>query len=121
MPVTVSATGAFDEWLSSLSQRERKEVQRSVGMLRELGLQLSYPYSSAIKGSRFPLRELRPKRGDSPLRVIYCFDPRREALLIIGGHKGADKRMYERIIPVAEELWEQHLKDIEDEEEDHTP
>ncbi len=121
MPVTVTVTGAFDEWMSTLSQRERKEVQRSVGMLRELGLQLSYPYSSAIKGSRFPLRELRPKRGDSPLRVIYGFDPRREALLIIGGDKGADKRMYERIIPVAEELWEQHLKDIEDEEEDHTP
>lgn len=118
MPVVVHATPEFEAWMDTLSQRERRDVTRALEMLRELGVQLAYPYSSAIKGSRYPLRELRPKRGDSPLRPIYAFDPRREALLLIGGDKGADKRMYERIVPVAEALWEQHLKDLEEDDED---
>jgi hypothetical protein len=79
-------------------------------LLQEVGLQLAYPYSSAIKGSSYALRELRPKRGDSPLRPIYAFDPSRRAVLIIGGDKGADKAMYERIIPMAEAIWKTYLK-----------
>ena len=46
------------------------------------------------------------------MRVIYAFDPRREALLLLGGDKGADKRLYERAIPRAEQLWEEHLQDV---------
>ena len=72
--------------------------------------------SSAIKGSRFPLRELRPKRGKSPLRIIYAFDPRRQAILLIGGNKASDKKMYGTIIPQAEAIWEQHLKDVSEED-----
>jgi hypothetical protein len=44
--------------------------------------------------------------------VIYGFDSRREALLLLGGDKGADKRFYERAIPRAERLWEEHLEDL---------
>jgi hypothetical protein len=58
---------------------------------------------------------LRPKRGASPLRIIYAFDPRREALLLLGGDKGDDKRFYERAIARAEHLWEAHLAKIEKE------
>ncbi len=110
MTVEVIATEEFDEWLAALTQRERKEVLHSMHLLQEVGLQLAYPYSSAIKGSRYALRELRPRRGDSPLRPIYAFDPRRRAVLIIGGDKGADKAMYDRIIPLAEAIWERHVK-----------
>ena len=45
---------------------------------------------SALKGGGYAFRELRPKRGYSPLRVVYAFDPRRDAVLIIGGDKGGD-------------------------------
>jgi len=47
------------------------------------------------------------------LRVIYAFDPNREALLLLGGDKGDDKRFYERAIPRAEQTWEAHLEDLE--------
>ncbi len=57
------------------------------------------------------------KRGASPLRIIYAFDPKREALLLIGGDKGSDKRFYERAIPKAEQLWEAHLEHLEKEGE----
>jgi hypothetical protein len=56
-------------------------------------------------------RELRPRRGASPLRPVYAFDPRRQAVLLTGGDKGADKAMYDRIIPRAEAIWEQYLRE----------
>lgn len=120
MAVTVNWTDEFEAWMDTLTHREHREVIHAIEMLRELGLQLGHPYSSAIKGSRFPLRELRPKRGDSPLRPIYAFDPNRDALLLIGGDKDADKRMYERIIPLAEKLWEQHLKNVAERDDEET-
>jgi hypothetical protein len=109
MPITVIATEEFEAWLTSLTPRERREVLHAVRLLQELGLQLSFPYCSAIKGSRHALRELRPKRGSSPLRPIYAFDPLRQAVLLTGGDKGSDKAMYDRIIPVAEAIWDRYL------------
>ena len=45
------------------------------------------------------------------LRIIYAFDPARDAVLIIGGDKAGDKRFYEWIIPRAEAIWEQYLRE----------
>lgn len=111
MPV-VNATEEFERWIEGLSHREQKTVLQVVKILEQVGLALGEPYSSALKGTKHPLRELRPKRGASPLRIIYAFDPKREALLLIGGDKGNDKRFYERAIPRAEQLWEGHLEDL---------
>ena len=109
----VNVTVEFEAWVGGLNHREQKAVLQVVKLLQAAGVGLGEPYSSALKGSRHPLRELRPKRGASPLRVIYAFDPKREALLLLGGDKGDDKRFYERAIPRAEQLWEAHLAEIE--------
>ena len=47
------------------------------------------------------MRELRIQSEGRPLRVFYAFDPRRSAILLIGGDKTGDDRSYERMIPVA--------------------
>lgn len=72
---------------------------------------LGYPYSSEIKGSKYAFRELRVRSRGSSLRVIYVFDPRRDAILLIGGDKTGRKRFYERIIPKAEIIWEEYLEE----------
>lgn len=108
----VNATHEFEQWIEALSHREQKSVLQVVKILEQVGIALGEPYSSALKGTNYPLRELRPKRGRSPLRIIYAFDPRREALLLLGGDKGADKRFYERATPRAEQLWDEHLQDL---------
>lgn len=113
----VNATDDFEKWVRGLSHREQKAVLQVVKILEQTGIALGEPYSSALKGTRHPLRELRPKRGASPLRIIYAFDPKREALLLVGGDKGDDKRFYERAIPKAEQLWEAHLEDLKKEGE----
>jgi hypothetical protein len=84
-------------------------VYRYVGLLEQHGVQLGHPYSSAIRGSRYAFRELRPTAGRAELRVIYAFDPKRDAVLLIGGNKSGDARFYEWIIPQAERIWEEYL------------
>lgn len=107
--VEVIYTDEFGEWFEELGQGDREAVGVVVDLLAEHGVKLGFPYSSALKGATFALRELRPKRGNSPLRVFYAFDPRRDTVLLIGGDKGSDARFYVRLLPRAERLWTQYL------------
>lgn len=105
----VFCTDEFRAWFDGLDSRDQEELDFSVGLLASYGPTLGYPYSSALKGCRYPFRELRPKRGRSPLRVVYAFDPRRDAVLILGGDKSSDASFYERIIARATAIWEDYL------------
>lgn len=81
-------------------------------MLEQYGPALPFPYSSAVKGASMALRELRVQSGGHPLRVFCAFDPIRRAVLLLGGDKTGDKRFYENMIPQAERVWAQYLKEI---------
>ncbi len=102
-------TDEFGEWWAALTEDEQDDVARVVEFLRGAGVLLKFPHSSALEGTKAPLRELRPRQGASPLRVVYAFDPHRDAVLLIGGDKGGDARFYERIIPRAERIWKEYL------------
>ena len=58
------------------------------------------------------MKELRGKVDERRLRVLYAFDPRRTAILLIGGDKTGDPKWYERFVPIADDLFDRHLKDI---------
>ena len=58
------------------------------------------------------MRELRIQSGGDPLRVFYAFDPRRSAILLIGGDKTGNKRFYDEYVPVADRLYDEHIKQI---------
>jgi hypothetical protein len=47
---------------------------------------------------------------------LYAFDPRRAALLILGGNKTGDDRWYDKNVPKADALYERHLRELADEE-----
>ncbi len=108
--VEVLGTVEFEEWFLGLGKADARAVVRGVGLLEAKGLALGFPYSSALAGSRYALRELRIQSSGRPLRIVYAFDTRREALLIVGGDKTGDDRFYERILPQAERIWERHLQ-----------
>ena len=55
------------------------------------------------------MRELRVQHEGRPYRVLYAFDPRRSAILLIGGDKTGDARWYEIQVPVADRLYDTHL------------
>ena len=59
------------------------------------------------------MKELRGKVEDHHLRVLYAFDPRRTALLLLGGDKTGDPNWYEKFVPMADDLFDQHLRQLE--------
>jgi hypothetical protein len=69
--------------------------------------------SSDVRGSRHGnLRELRVQHAGRPYRVLYAFDPRRMAILLIGGDKTGEDRWYERHVPIADRLYDEHLAEL---------
>ena len=63
------------------------------------------------------MRELRVQHQGRPYRVIYIFDPRRVALLLLGGDKTGDDRWYEKNGPLADQLYDNYLAEIEEEDD----
>ena len=61
------------------------------------------------------MRELRVQSGGDPYRIFYAFDPRRTAILLIGGNKAGDDRFYEIMIPFADRLYETYLSELKSE------
>jgi hypothetical protein len=108
---SVEYTDEFGAWWSGLSATEQEDVAAVVSLLEERDVRLGFPFSSGIEGSRHShMRELRVQSGGRPLRVFYAFDPRRMAMLLIGGDKTGDGRFYEVLIPVADRLYDEHLE-----------
>ena len=58
------------------------------------------------------LRELRVQHKGKPYRVLYAFDPRRIAILLIGGDKTGNDRWYEENVPLADRIYDLHLADL---------
>jgi hypothetical protein len=109
----VEATDEFGTWFGGLSEVDQDAIDFTVDLLIDLGPSLRFPHSSGISGSRHAhMRELRVQSGGKPLRILYAFDPRRFAILLIGGDKTGDDRFYLRIIPVADELYDEHLREL---------
>lgn len=74
---------------------------------------LPYPYSSDILGAKkYNLRELRIQHQGRPYRVLYVFDPRRHAVLLLGGDKTGDNRWYEANVPRAETIYSEYLQEL---------
>lgn len=87
-----------------------------VQLLEEKGPNLPFPYSSGVNGSKHShLRELRIQSGGKPLRIFYAFDPRRTAILLIGGDKTGDNRFYEKYVLIADRLYDEYLKELQQE------
>ena len=61
------------------------------------------------------MRELRTQHEGRPYRTLYAFDPRRAAILLIGGDKTGNDRWYETHIPMADKLYDAHLDELKKE------
>jgi len=88
----VEFTDEFEAWWNKLSEAEQEAVDASVRLLEARGPNLPFPYSSGIALSKHGhMRELRIQHQGRPYRVLYAFDRRRAAILLIGGDKTGDK------------------------------
>jgi len=114
----IEYTDEFEAWWDGLTEEEQESVYAKVLLLRGHGPALPRPHADTVKGSRHPnMKELRAQHGGNPYRVFFAFDPRRAAILLIGGQKSANEaRWYAEIIPVADRLYDEHLATLKREE-----
>jgi hypothetical protein len=110
MTTEVIITADFETWWDGLAIEEQKSAAVVVAMLEERGPTLPFPYSSGIAGST-KLRELRIQHAGKPYRILYAFDPKRNAILLLGGKKTGTGRWYEKHLPKAEKLFTAYLKE----------
>lgn len=113
MAVDVEYTDEFGVWWQALSQTQQDDITAIVELLAERGAVLPHPFSSGIHGSRFEhMRELRVQSGGRPIRVFYAFDPRRAAILLIGGDKTGNDRFYHEFVPIADRLYDEYIEEL---------
>lgn len=114
----IITSSPFDEWYDSLDDKNRENVLTKLYLLEELGPQLSRPYADTLKGSKYPnMKELRVQSHGDPLRVLYAFDPKQNAILLCAGNKKGsnEKQFYKSMISLADQVFEFHLETIKKE------
>lgn len=100
-------------WLSSLDVDSREQVVAAIELLEDRGPQLGRPIVDTVTASRHHnMKELRPgSSGRSELRILFAFDPQRSAILLIAGNKAGNWiRWYKKNIPLADDLFDDHLR-----------
>lgn len=99
-------------WLASLDQSSREQVVAAIELLEDRGPQLGRPVVDSVNASRHKnMKELRPgSSGRSELRVLFAFDPERSGIMLIAGDKAGNwSRWYKKNIPLADDLFDDHL------------
>lgn len=109
----VEYTDEFGEWWATLPEGVQEALAHDIGVLEAIGPGLGRPHVDSVKGSRHSnMKELRTQHDGEPYRTFFAFDPRRCAILLIGGSKAGDNRFYQRYIPQADSLYSAHLEQL---------
>lgn len=110
---TVLFEEPFEGWFLNLTEAERIDILAYINVLKEYGPRLGRPYVDTLKGSILKnLKELRVQHAGDPYRILFVFDPLRQAILLCGGNKTGDKQFYDRMIPIAETSYHKYLEDL---------
>ncbi len=114
--IDLEYTEEFEKWWSTLTIAQQESVDFSIQLLLEAGIGLRRPHADAVRGSKFAnMRELRCQHQGTPLRVLYAFDPRRSAVLLLGGDKTGNARWYEEMLPKADAIYTAYLDELRSE------
>lgn len=117
-------TTYIDDWLDQQDIETIKLIRAATDQLALYGPNLKRPLVGAITGSRFKnMKELRPPSiGKSEIRILFAFDPNRQAIMLVAGDKANVRRdkhvrlwndWYKSAIPQADLLLEHHLKNLQ--------
>ena len=100
------------DWLTTLDNDSYDQVLAAIELLREHGPNAGRPLVDTVRDSRHKnMKELRPgSAGKSELRVLFAFDPKRSAIMLIAGDKAGNwKSWYKKNIPEADDRFDAHL------------
>jgi len=109
----IEITDDYLQWFRALDEGQQDALRTDIEILEQMGPALGRPQVDSIKGSRHSnMKELRTMHARRQVRSFFAFDPRRTAILLIGGDKTGKRRFYERMVPLADRLFDQYLADI---------
>ncbi len=111
------------DWLDEQDRGTVASVFAALEVLQREGPNLGRPLVDSINGSKLKnMKELRPASpGDSEVRILFAFDPLRQAVMLLAGDKSKGKNSgskwsgwYKSAIPRAEKVYERHLEGLGD-------
>jgi hypothetical protein len=100
------------DWLAQLADEDYEQVIAALTLLEDRGPQLGRPIVDSVEYSAFAnMKELRPGSSKrSEIRVLFAFDPKRRAILLVAGDKAGEwKSWYRTNIPKADALYQAHI------------
>jgi hypothetical protein len=112
---TVLFHDSFDAEFQALDEAVQDELLAHAKLLGEFGPNLGRPTVDGLKGSKHAnMKELRFDGGGGVWRIAFAFDPKRQAILLVGGDKGGadQRRFYKRLIAVADKRFDEHLAEL---------
>jgi len=110
----VEVSDEFRDWYEALAAEEQDSVTYSVDLLRFSGPDLGRPFVDSVQRSRHSnMKELRVQHKGRPWRILFAFDPRRMAYLILAGDKTGNPRWYKINVPRADAIYDRHLREIQ--------
>ena len=108
----IIGTPIYTEWFDELTEEAQDAIFARIQLLEEQGPNLGRPTVELIKGSQLNnLKELRASHKRAKYRILFIFDPKRNAVLLVGGDKtGQWDKWYRKAIPEAEDTYEEYLR-----------
>jgi hypothetical protein len=108
-------TDEAERWFLALDARDRRRMVAAIEVLEFAGPALGRPLADSVNGSRHGnMKELRSVGGH--LRALFVFDPRRTAIVLLGGDKtGNWTGWYQSSVPRADALYDKYLRELEEE------
>ena len=104
---------SFESEFDQFDEAVQDELLAKARLLEVFGPELGRPHVDTLKASRHAnMKEMRFNAGDGVWRVAFAFDPERSAILLVAADKAGVKkrRFYRRLIRIADERFEHHLK-----------
>src|SRR5882672_5026238 len=100
MPWLVRFGDDFEVEFRAFPRAAEDELLATARLLADYGPQLGRPYADTLKGSKHAnMKELRFDAADGVWRMAFAFDPRRQAILLVGGNKAgvSEGRFYKQL------------------------
>ncbi|MGH7179602.1 MAG: type II toxin-antitoxin system RelE/ParE family toxin [Tepidisphaeraceae bacterium] len=109
----VEITDEYHQWFQTLANDQQDAVRSDIALLEKMGPSLGRPYVDSLKGSKHSnMKELRTMHHRRHIRTFFAFDPRRTAILLVGGDKTGRKSFYGRMLPLADHLFDEYLLEL---------
>jgi hypothetical protein len=112
----ISLHDEVETWYLALCKTDPETadlIEDAIDQLAAEGPALGRPLADQVKGSRYHnMKELRPpSSGTTEIRMLFAFDPRREAIVLVAGDKAGNwDGWYRQAIPLADQRFAEHLR-----------